>query len=136
MRRLNESKKVKSENMKDVRLFANIASTIPIFWLTSFLISLLVGTLYVGHIPIYGVDRDPYSINSFIFNTFYFINFVITIIGFIAVPAYVLLTAHLLINKIKFTKKELAIHIISLFSLIVLLFFRFLWSSQLDCVYD
>lgn len=122
--------------MKDVQSFARISSVIPTISLTSFLISLLIGILSFGHIPVYGADPDPYSINSNILDFLKVINLFSGLIGFMAVPAWLFLTAHLLINRIKFTQKDLFFHLSAIFSLLFILLFKFVWTSQFYWFFD
>jgi len=119
--------------MGKIRLFAKIASLISPAWFTSFLISLLIGTLKYGHIPKYGVDGD---LHGLITEVFTFIQLVTGFIGFAAVPAWFLLLTHLLINKITFTKREKLLHLVSIVSLIFFFLFKFLWTPQFLWVND
>lgn len=48
--------------MKNVRILYLVISSIPIAWLFSLLIILLIGSFYLGYIPKYGNHFDPYSI--------------------------------------------------------------------------
>lgn len=119
--------------MKDIRLLAIILSTIPTVWLTSFLFSLLIGTVKFGHIPTYGADHDLHNI---VLNSLNVIRLTSGFIGFIVVPAWLLLTIHLIINKVKFSKVELLYHLTALFSLTMFVIFKFVWTSQFLWVND
>ena len=119
--------------LKDIRSFAKISSFIPTIWFVSFSLILLTGVLRLGHLPIYFIDKN-------IDNTFIGILNIISslafIISFIAVPAWILLIIHLLINKVRFTKLEIIFHSLTICSIILFLLFKFVWISQFLWVND
>ena len=129
--------KIKQDGtIKDVRLFARIASIFPIISSITFLLSLLVAVLYFGHAPAYGVDNDIHGINSIPLNILYFINFLSFAVSFITVIAWSLLLMHLFINKIKMSRQELLFHFFSAFSIFVFLISKFGFTTQYEWFYD
>jgi hypothetical protein len=128
--------KPQNSDMKDVMFFAKLTSLIPIIWLLSFLVALLVGYIYFGHIPSYGIDRDPNYINSVtLTKTVYIITFC-ELVGVFATPAWFFLIIHLLIGKAKFESRDIIFHVAAIVGLIMFFLFRFVWTSQFEWVSD
>ena len=127
---------IRTENLatlKDIRSFAKISSLIPTIWFVSFSLILLIGVLRLGHLPIYSIDKN---IDNTFIDILNIISSITFIISFIAVPAWVLLTMHLLINKVRFTKQEIIYHSLAICSIIFFLLFKFVWISQFLWVND
>ena len=120
----------------DIRLFASITSMFPTICLTSFLLSLMIGTIYLGHVPIAHLDGDLYSINLKALTFLYFLNLIITAFSFIAVPSWILLITQIWFEKIKITKKEVVFHLIAAFSCMLFLFFKYELTYQFEWFYD
>ena len=116
--------------MNDIKLYARLSSAFPIIWLVTFFITLLIGTFSFGHIPIYGVDPDPHSLDSLMINSLQIINLISICICFLAVPGWLLLYTHLLINKVKLTRLDIILLVSVLLSLIFFLLFNLVWTSQ------
>jgi len=116
--------------MKEDRLFARISAIIPITWLFTFLVTLSIGAFQFGHFPVYGKDPDPSSFNSVLLDVIHFVNLLSFFISFFALPAWIVLTIHLLINKAKFRKTDMVLHISALISLLFFFVLKYVWTTQ------
>ncbi len=122
--------------MKDYWDNKNIATICSIFPIASFLIFgliLTLGTFHLGHIPNYGQDPDPTNLKIDWLNYFLFIPI---FLGLFGTPTWIMLTISLVVNKVKFSKKEIGLYLVSLASLLLLFLFKFQWPNQFMWVFD
>ena len=122
--------------MKDDQFFARVLSIVPIVWLFSFLLALSIGTMYLGHLPFYGLDQDPYSISSIVLTTTTYIVTFCELLGYFIVPVWIFFLIQVLLAKLSLTKRDILIYVIGILGLFMFLLFRFVWTSQFDWVYD
>lgn len=114
----------------EAKFFLRITSIALITWLATFLLSLMIGTFYIGHVPTFGTDKDPYSLDSFLLNATLWLNVISLFISFFSFFAWPLLTIHLLINKAQLTRSDRLLQAGALLSIIVFFLFKYIWTDQ------
>ena len=121
---------------KDARLFSKLTSITLTTWAITFLLSLSIGTFYIGHIPVYGIDKDPHSLGIFILDAIQGINLFSFFLSFVAFLAWPLLTIHLLINKTRLSRTEKILQLGALLSIFVFFLFKFIYAEQFSWHFD
>jgi len=119
-----------------ISLFARLSSIVIIVWALTFLSGLLYGWVSIGHIPKYGTDNDPYSLNSVLLGLLQMINQICFYVGVVALPAWTLLKTHLILNRVAITSTGLFINILTIISILVFCLFKFVWEAQYLWFYD
>ena len=107
---------VELNQMNDIRQINKILGFIPLIPIIPALIILLTGLTIVNRMP------EP-DLASYIFDTLNVISVGGLILCFLSIPTWVMLTLHLLINRVKFTKMEIVSLLTSVFCIVVLLVF-------------
>ena len=123
-------------NIEEVKIFSKLASVILIAWAITFLLSLIIGTFYLGHVPVYGIDQDPNSLNSSFLAWIQLINLCSFFFSFFAFLSWPLLTFHSLINNANFTNVDRLLHLGALLSILVFFFFKYILTDQFLWYYD
>lgn len=115
---------------EDARLFSKLTSIILISWSSTFLLSLGLGILNLGHLPVYGIDKDPSSINSNLFDAIRLINYISLLFSYFSFIAWPLLMIHLLINRVRFNAGNRWLHLSALASIFLFFSFKYIWTDQ------
>lgn len=82
--------------LANTKTFARLCSYAIIAWVASLLLALVVGTVQLGHLPVYGVDPDPERIHSMLLNGLQITHLLLSAAVVVAIPAWALLLIHLL----------------------------------------
>lgn len=114
----------------EAKIFSKLTSIILTVWLITFLLGLLIGAFYLGHIPVYGNDGDPSSLNLLFLDAIKWMNLFSFFFSFFAFFAWPLLTIHLLINKAPFARTDKALQASALLSIVIFFLFKYLWTDQ------
>ena len=121
---------------EEARLFSKLTSITLMTWAITFILSLSIGTFYIGHIPVYGIDPDPHSLDSFLPDAIQGINLFSFFFSFVAFFAWPLLTIHLLLNKASFSRTEKLLQLSALLSILIFFMFRFIYTDQFAWHFD
>ena len=127
---------IQKSYVEEATIFLRLTSIILVTWAVTFLLSLVVGTICLGHIPVYGIDKDPNSLNSFLLDTIYWINFLSFFFSFFAFFAWPFLLMHLLIYKVVFSYNERLLQAGALLSILTFFMFKLVWAEQFSWHYD
>ena len=122
--------------MIQVPLFLRLSSFVLISWGITFIAGILFGWIHFGHVPQYGVDPDPYSIGSGILNTLQILNLFAFLIGFIALPTWLLLCIDTFLNDRPQLRKYFLLHLFVVASIIIFFYFRQVASPHFLWFYD
>ncbi|MGZ5244998.1 MAG: hypothetical protein ACXWDO_05825 [Bacteroidia bacterium] len=87
----------------NLRIALKIFSFIPLIAFSGILLMILAGILLLGHVPRYGVDPDPFTLNLDIFGLILICSFTLSIF---IIPFWILIFVHLVINRYPFSKSE------------------------------
>jgi hypothetical protein len=94
---------------------------------------LVFAILKFGRLPVYGLDPDPYSLSIDWLN---FIGLIGILASFFTIPATILLSIHLIINKVKFERSDIIAIIISLSSIGMFFISKHFMSEQFLWIMD
>ncbi|MGZ5242569.1 MAG: hypothetical protein ACXWEY_01160 [Bacteroidia bacterium] len=117
----------------DLKIVLRIFAIIPFIWIGSELLMILIGTIAVGHIPKYGVDPDPSSLNLIILNLSLMFGLMLNIC---VLPFWVLILLHLIINRVQFSRNEYFSFLSMVLGITVFLIHRVYHPKIMDWVTD
>jgi len=81
----------------------------------------------------YGLDPDPYSLSIDWLNL---IGLISAIVSFITIPATVLMTIHLTINKVELRRSDIIAIVISLSSVVAFFYFKYYMTDTFLWIMD